>query len=112
MIDLYIARGRLSPNNIEKGIIVITIGSAEIILLVSNFRMVFLTLGREHETSGCSLNFRLIAREYLTFFERRWLSNSTEKRISNYSIILTIAFDSLFSDTLKLLLVLIDLGMM
>jgi len=43
--------------------------NAEIILLVLNFRIVFLTLGRE--TSECSLNFRLIAREYLTFFERR-----------------------------------------
>lgn len=74
----------LSLNNIEKSIIMITTGSAKIILLVSNFRIVFLTPGRERETNGCSLNFRLIAREYLTFFERRWLSNSTE---SEYRVI-------------------------
>lgn len=34
------------------------------------------------------------------------------KWISSYSIILTIAFGSLFSDTSKLFLVLIDLGLM
>lgn len=39
----------LSSNTIEKSIIMITIRSAEIILLVSNFRTVFLTPGRERE---------------------------------------------------------------
>lgn len=36
---------------------------AGIILLVSKFRMVFLTLRRERGTSGCSLNFRLTGGE-------------------------------------------------
>ena len=109
-MGLCIMHHELSNTEEKKNIIMITIRSDEIILLVSNFRIVFLTPGRERERVLVKLSpyYQGIPNFLWTLMiiELYW------KWISSYSIILTIAFDSLFSDTSKLLPFLIDLDVL